>query len=115
MHTAHRTAACACAMAFSALLATAQAKTLVYCSEGSPENFNPMINTTGTTFDANRPIYNRLVEVKLGTTESQPGLAEKWEISPDGKVFTFHLRHNAKWQANKAFTPTRGFNADDVI
>ena len=59
----------------------AQAKTLVYCSEGSPENFNPMINTTGTTFDANRPIYNRLVEFKLGTTEVEPGLAESWDVS----------------------------------
>ena len=34
--------------------APAGAKTLVYCSEGSPENFSPMINTTGTTFAANR-------------------------------------------------------------
>ena len=40
----------------AALLATtmlaagpAMAKTLVYCSEGSPENFNPQINTTGTS------------------------------------------------------------------
>ena len=40
------------------------AKTLVYCSEGAPENFSPMINTTGTTFDASRPIYDRLLEVQ---------------------------------------------------
>jgi dipeptide transport system substrate-binding protein len=94
---------------------TAQAKTLVYCAEGSPENFNPMINTTGTTFNANRPIYNRLVEFKPGTTEVGPGLAESWTVSPDGLTFTFKLRHNAKWQSNKSFKPTRGFNADDVI
>src|SRR5688572_29779866 len=25
------------------------------------------------------------------------GVAERWEISPDGKVYTFHLRANAKW------------------
>ena len=53
------------------------AKTLVYCSEGSPENFNPQLNTTGTTFDANLPVYNKLVEFKHGTTEIEPGLAEK--------------------------------------
>ena len=101
--------------AFLAAHAPVQAKTLVYCSEGSPENFNPMINTTGTTFDANRPIYNRLVEFKNGTTEVVEGLAEKWDVSPDSKVFTFHLRRNAKWQSNKNFKPTRGFNADDVM
>ena len=26
-----------------------------------------------------------------------PGVAEKWDISEDGKKFTFHLRDNAKW------------------
>ncbi len=52
------------------------AKTLVYCSEGSPENFNPQINTTGTSFDTAYPVFNRLVEFKPGTTEIEPGLAE---------------------------------------
>ena len=54
-------------------LATAQAKTLVYCSEGSPENFDPMLNTTGTTFDANLPIYNSLVEFKIGHHRGRAG------------------------------------------
>ena len=114
----HRVVAIACAAALSGVLGAAgaaQAKTLVYCSEGSPENFNPMINTTGTTFDANLPIYNRLVEFKFGSTEVGPGLAESWDVSEDAKVFTFHLRKNAKWQSNKYFKPTRNFNADDVI
>jgi dipeptide transport system substrate-binding protein len=74
-----------------------------------------MINTTGTTFNANLPIYNRLLEFRPGTTEVQPGLAEKWDVSADGTTFTFHLRHGVKWQSNKTFTPTRDFNADDVI
>ncbi|MGZ5787074.1 MAG: ABC transporter substrate-binding protein, partial [Ramlibacter sp.] len=39
----------------------AGAKTLVFCSEGSPENFYPAVNTTGTSFDGNEPIYNRIV------------------------------------------------------
>ena len=95
--------------------ANVDAKMLIYCSEGSPENFNPMINTTGTTFDANLPIYNRLVEFKIGTTEVRPGLAESWDISEDGKTFTFHLRRNVKWHSNKNFKPTRDFNADDVL
>jgi len=105
-------AACAAVLAGTA---GAQAKTLVYCTEGSPENFNPMINTTGTTFNANLPIYNRLLEFRPGSTEVQPGLAEKWDVSADGQTFTFHLRHGVKWQSNKTFKPTRDFDADDVI
>ena len=65
-------------VALAALLAgagAASAKTLVYCSEGSPENFTPAINTTGTSFDAARPVYNRLAEFKRGTTDVEIGRA----------------------------------------
>jgi ABC-type transport system substrate-binding protein len=59
--------------AFGADRPAASAKTLVYCSEGSPEGFDPALYTSGTTFDASsKPIYNRLVEFKRGTTEVQP-------------------------------------------
>ena len=95
--------------------ATAQAKTLVYCSEGSPENFSPMLNTTGTTFDATHPIYSRLIEFTPGETAIQPGLAERWDVSGDGKTVTLHLRRGVKWHSNAQFKPTRDFNADDVL
>ncbi len=106
-----------CAVALPALLALApaSAKTLVFCSEGSPENFYPAVNTTGTSFDASEPIYNRIVEFERGGTKVIPGLAEKWDISKDGLVYTFYLRKGVKWHSNKSFTPSRDFNADDVI
>lgn len=64
-----------------------QAKTLVYCSEGSPEGFNPQLFTSGTTYDAGSvPIYNRLVEFKVGTTEIEPGLAENGTSAPMAKL-----------------------------
>ena len=93
----------------------ASAKTLVYCSEGSPENFYPGINTTGTSFDANSQIYNRIVDFERGGTTVVPGLAERWTISPDGLTYTFFLRKGVKWHSNKNFTPTRDFNADDIV
>ena len=33
-----------------------------------------------------------------------PGVAEKWDISEDGKVYTFHFRENAKWSNGDAVT-----------
>ena len=61
--------------------------TLVYCSEGSPEGFQPQFFSTGTTFDAvSVPMFNRLVEFETGTTNIVPALAESWTVSPDGKV-----------------------------
>ncbi|MBD8893768.1 ABC transporter substrate-binding protein [Roseibium litorale] len=94
----------------------ASAKTLVYCSEGSPEGFDPALYTAGTTFDASsKPVYNRLVEFKRGTTEVVPGLAESWDVSEDGLEYTFHLRKGVKFHTTGFFTPTRDFNADDVV
>lgn len=91
------------------------AKTLVYCSEGSPENFAPSVNTTGTSFDANTQIYDTIVQFERGGVKVQPALAEKWDVSPDGLTYTLHLRKNVKWHSNKNFKPTRDFNADDIM
>jgi len=100
----------------STLGVSAHAQALVYCSEGSPEGFDPALYTAGTTFDASsHPIYNRLSEFKVGTTETIPGLAESWEVSEDGTKITFNLRQGVKFHSNDQFTPTRDFNADDVI
>ncbi|MDP9964140.1 dipeptide transport system substrate-binding protein [Variovorax paradoxus] len=105
------------ALAILALAAgAASAKTLVYCSEGSPENFYPGVNTTGTSFDVTTQVYNTIVEFERGGTKVVPGLAEKWDISADGTVYTFHLRKGVKWHStSKSFKPTRDFNADDFI
>ncbi|MEO5696103.1 MAG: ABC transporter substrate-binding protein [Burkholderiaceae bacterium] len=92
------------------------AKTLVYCSEGSPEGFNPQYYSTGTTFDAvSVPMFNRLVEFELGTTNIVPGLAESWTAAPDGLSYTFKLRKGVKFHSSAKFTPTRDFNAEDVL
>ncbi|HSF96626.1 MAG TPA: ABC transporter substrate-binding protein [Thermohalobaculum sp.] len=105
------------ATAAAALIAGhAQAKTLVYCSEGSPEGFNPSLYTAGTTFDASsRAIFNRLAEFAPGTTEIRPALAESWEVSDDGLEYTFRLRSGVKFHSTANFTPSRDFNADDVL
>ncbi|TCO82010.1 dipeptide transport system substrate-binding protein [Plasticicumulans lactativorans] len=107
----------AAAVAASLIAAPAfAAKTLVYCSEASPEGFNAQFYTAGTTFDAvSQPLYNRLVEFERGATTIIPGLAERWEVSPDGLQYTFHLRKGVKFHTTADFKPTRDFNADDVV
>ena len=111
MHTLLTASAIVAALTGSALAD----KTLVYCSEGSPEGFDPGFYESGTTLDVNVATYEGLVKFKLGTTEVRPALAEKWDISSDGLKYTFHLRHGVKWQTTDYFKPTRDFNADDVV
>ncbi|AMS45040.1 ABC transporter substrate-binding protein [Aminobacter aminovorans] len=94
---------------------TAEAKTLVYCSDVSPQGFGPQLWDIGATLDAVRPVFNRLIEFDIGTTNLRPSLAEAWEISEDGLTYTFKLRAGVKFHGNKDFTPSRDFNADDVV
>lgn len=100
-----------------ALSSTTQAaKTLVFCSEASPDSFNAALTTTGVTMDASsKNVFNRLTEFKIGTTQIVPGLAESWDVSSDGLTYTFNLRKGVKFHSTKFFKPTRDFNADDVL
>jgi len=104
------------ALGLAVAAGAAQAKTFVYCSEGSPEGFNPVFYTAGTTFDATaRNVFDGLTQFERGTTQVVPGLAESWEVSEDGKTYTFNLRKGVKFHSAPHFTPTREFNADDVL
>jgi len=106
----------ATSLVLSMASAASAQSTLVYCSEGSPEGFDPALYSAGTTFDAtSHPIFNQLVEFKTGTTEVVPGLAESWEASEDGLEYTFHLRQGVTFHSTDWFTPSRDFNADDVV
>ena len=103
-------------LAATALTGAANAKTFVFCSEASPEGFDPGLYTGGNTFDASaHTVYNGLLQFKPGTTEPVAALAESWTISDDGLQYTFKLRPGVKFQTTEFFTPTRELNADDVI
>ena len=94
---------------------TAQAKTLTFCTEGSPETFAPGLSTHATSFDVTAQMYEGLVTFRTGTTEVVPALATRWTVSSDGLEYVFFLREGVKWQGNSIFQPTRDFNADDVL
>lgn len=94
----------------------AQETSLVYCSAGPPEGFDPALYTSITTFNASsRQIYNRLVEFDRDTTELTPALAEEYLVSDDGLEYTFKLRSGIKFHTTAYFTPSRDLNASDVV
>ena len=90
-------------------------KTFVYCSEGAPSSFNPQIAMDGTTYNATYPIYNTLVTFKYGTTQVVSSLAKNWKVDAKGLEYTFDLRKDIEFHKTPYFTPTRKFNADDVL
>lgn len=109
-------AAAALALPLALPLTASAAGTLIYCSEGSPEGFDPARYTSGTTFNASaQPLFNRLIEFEPGGTRLEPALAERWSVSADGKVVTLSLRRGVKFHATEWFKPTRELNAEDVL
>ena len=103
-----------CAMALGANAGIA--KDFIYCSEGSPEGFDPALYSTNSTWDASaQTVYDGLTRFKLGTSDIEPALAESWDVSGNSLEYTFHLRKGVKFHTTPDFTPTRDFNADDVI
>jgi cationic peptide transport system substrate-binding protein len=90
-------------------------KSIVYCSEGSPENFNPQTITSGVTIDAtSNQLYDRLITFNSDNTLA-PALATAWHVTKDGKKITFYLRKDVSFHHTEYFTPSRTFNADDVL
>ncbi|OZM73338.1 ABC transporter substrate-binding protein [Amycolatopsis antarctica] len=77
--------------------------TLVFGAAGAPKNFDPIFNDDGESFRPIRQMYETLVQYKPGTAEVEPGLAEKWEPSPDGTSWTFSLRKNVKFHDGTPF------------
>ena len=103
------------ALAASAAI-QAQPKTLAVCTEAAPEGFDPARYTSGYTFDASaHPLYNALAAFAPGSATVIPALAESWDVSADGLVYTFRLRQGVKFHSTDYFKPTREFDADDVL
>lgn len=61
-------------------------------------------------------IHESLLRLDAKTLEVVPGLAEKWEISKDGKTITFHLVKGAHFQDDKCYSDGKGpeITAKDV-
>lgn len=65
-------------------------------SEGEPGTLDPQKMTSANSIAIVRDLFIGLIS--LGPDgKPVPGAAESWEISPDGKTWTFHLRHDGKW------------------
>ena len=91
-------------------------KSLIYCSEASPDSFNPQTSLNQTTLDAtSNQIYDRLITIDPSDNTLKPSLAKSWHVTRDGTKVTFYLRKDIQFHATDYFFPSRTLNADDVI
>jgi len=83
-----------------------------------PAHFDPHRGTTAQNFVP--LVYNGLVRFKTGTDVRvdeyiiEPDLAERWEISRDGLVYTFSLRRGVRFH-DKPPVGGRELTSDDVV
>jgi oligopeptide transport system substrate-binding protein len=86
------------AAALALILAAAPASAQVYMrgNDSNPETLDQ--HKTSTVAEANilRDLYEGLV-VYDPSAQVIPGVAESWEVSDDGTVYTFALRDDARW------------------
>ncbi|MFF7706539.1 ABC transporter substrate-binding protein [Pseudomonas sp. NPDC007930] len=103
-------------LATLALPLLAQAKPLTVCTEASPEGFDVVQFNSLTTTNASADVLmNRLVDYDASAGKLVPSLAESWNISADGTVYTFKLRGNVAFHSTDYFKPSRPLNAEDVL
>lgn len=66
--------------------------TLVVGQVAEPRSLDPHVTTTLNDFRILVNVFEGLVRYRPGTLEPAPALAASWDISGDGRVYTFKLR-----------------------
>lgn len=72
-------------------------QTLLLGNLAEPQDLDPHVVTAFTDMNVLAALFEGLTALDEKTAQPVPGVAERWEISPDGLVYTFHLRQDAKW------------------
>lgn len=106
------TAFAICAGLVGASTARAQmapANTLVVLRSIDADNYDPVRSTAISAGEVLSMMGDTLVSMDWDMKTIKPGLATSWTVSPDGKLYTFHLRQDV------SFCDGRPMTADDVV
>jgi peptide/nickel transport system substrate-binding protein len=83
--------------------------TLRLATESDPDGFCPAISTSKSAADIEQLVFEGLDYIDLKDNEFKPLLAERWDVSSDNLVWTFHLRKDVY------FSDGVKFSAEDVV
>ena len=82
---------------------------LVIINGNEPESLDPAIVTAVPDMRIAKALFEGLMRLDGKTGRPVAGWAGSWDVSADGRVYTFHLRTNATWSTGESIT------ADDVL
>lgn len=73
---------------------------------GLPQVFDPAFAAAPPDTDVVRALFEGLTDYDPQTLTPTPGVAERWESTDDGRIWTFYLRHDARWSTGEPVTAT---------
>lgn len=78
----------------------------VFVNRGEVSSVDPATMSWQQDFRVGRLLYEGLTarDVFSPGYDARPGVARRWTVSDDGKVYTFYLRAEAKWSNGEAMT-----------
>ena len=72
-------------------------QTLLVGNNSEPASLDPHIVNLYNDQRIVLALFEGLTATDEETSQPVPAVAERWEVSPDGLIYTFHLRANARW------------------
>jgi len=84
----------------------ANPKVLLFGNGTEPQDLDPQTVTGVAENKLINAFFEGLVSYGPNGSDTVGGVAERWDISSDGLVYTFHLRANAKWSNGEPVTAT---------
>src|SRR3954468_19500532 len=93
-----------CSKHETAVEAGSRTQTLHVGNSAEPPDLDPHTNNSTVVDFICGALFEGLVRLENDGVTIRPGVAERWEISPDGLTYTFHLRADAKWSNNDPVT-----------
>ena len=86
-----------------------RAQTLLLGNGAEPGDLDPQVVTAYTDQNILLALFEGLTAVDEKTSQAVPAATQAWEVSSDGRAWTFHLREGLRWSNGEALT------ADDFV
>ncbi len=90
-------AAAGCARRGTPVETGARDQVLLIGNKDEPADLDPHINNADSTGNILGALFQGLVVLSNDGVTILPGMADRWDVSPDGLTYTFHLREEARW------------------
>jgi len=79
-------------------------KTLLLGNGSEPQDLDPQVCTALADYNILISLFEGLTCIDEKTSQAVPGVADTWSCSSDGRIYTFHIRDNARWSNGEPLT-----------